>query len=149
MIDTEHTLKDAGAVTSSGYGTIDSVAKTVDLGEGLVRMNLIIDISFIKCSAADELYTLYLMGGDDESFTETVSLCSKELGAPASLQGNLVSKISRVVIPAQNEQGGTIYPYVRLRYVISGTNPSINLSARLEKDLWYEGWTSLATTTTV
>jgi hypothetical protein len=148
MFDYTHILKDAGAVTSSGFGEVDSTAKVINLGEGLVRMNLIIDIDFIKCSAGDELYTLHLMGGDDESFTETVSLCSKELGAPASLQGNLVSKISRVVIPVQNEQGGTIYPYVRLRYVISGTNPSINFSARLEKDLWYEGWTSLATTTT-
>ena len=56
MFDTEHILKDAGAVTSSGYGEVDSTAKVVDLGEGLVRGNLHIDISAIDISDGDEKY---------------------------------------------------------------------------------------------
>jgi hypothetical protein len=153
MLDTEHILKDAGAVTASGYGTVDAEAKVVNLGKGLVRGNLVVDISAIDISAGNEAYTIHLMGGSDGDFTEEVSLASKELGASGALEGNLDSAISRVVIPFQNEDRGVIYPYVRIRHVISGAGPSINYTARLEKDLPYIGATylspeAMATTTT-
>ena len=86
MFDNTHVLKDDGAITSSGYGEVDASAKVVNLGSGLVRLNLVIHISAIKCSAGDEKYEIHLMGGSDESFTQTVSLCSKELGAASSLK---------------------------------------------------------------
>jgi hypothetical protein len=153
MFDYDAILKDAGAVTSSGYGTVDAAAKVVSLGNGLVRANLVVDISAIDVSAGNEAYTLHLMGGSDADFTDEVSLASKELGANGALEGNLDSAISRVVIPFQNEDRGIIYPYVRIRHVISGTGPSMNYKARLEKDLPYIGATYLspvvgATTTT-
>jgi len=86
------------------------------------------------------------MGGSDASFTKTVSLCSKELGAGSVLSGNQDSKISRVVLAAQNEQGGVIYPYVRVRYVIAGTLPNIDFTAILHQDQPKLGWTTFATT---
>ncbi len=148
MFDNSHELKDAGAVTASGFGTVDSVAKTVDIGEGLVVMNLVIFIDAIKCSAGNELYTLHLMGGSDASFTETVSLCSKQLGAASSLEGNKDSKISKVILAGSNEHGGTIYPYVRIRHTISGSSPSINYRAIMHKHLPERGWTDFTATTT-
>ena len=135
MFDSTQILKDAGAVSSSGYGTVDESAKVINLGNGLVRGNVIFDITAINIGDNDELYELHLMGGDDENFTNEVSLCSKEIGAKESLQGNLDSYISRIILGFQNEHAGTIYPYVRVRHVISGTSPSINYKARLEKDL--------------
>jgi hypothetical protein len=148
MFDNTHILKDAGAVTSSGYAEVDASAKVVNLGSGLMRMNLIIDISALDISSDDELYCIHLMGGSDASFTQQVSLASKELGHNASLQGNRDSKISRIILPVQNEQGGTVFPYVRIRHVISGTSPSINYIARIEDDLPFTGWTTFETTTT-
>ena len=155
MFDYDHKLKDAGAVTSSGYGTVDEESKVVNLGAGLVRGNLVVDISAIKVSAKDEKYVLHLMGGTDASFTGQVSLASKELGAHGALEGNRDSKLSRIVIPFQNEERGIIYPYVRVRHVIAGSSPSINYTARLEKDLPVTGTTGIdqavttTTTTTV
>ena len=148
MFDTEHILKDAGAVTSSGYGTVDAAAKVLDLKEGLVRGNVIIDVSDIDISSKDELYEILLIGGTDESFTQEVSLCSKELGHNASLEGNRDSKAGRYVLPFQNEMAGRIWPYVRIRHVLSGTTPSINYQARLEKDLPVTGYTTETVTTT-
>jgi hypothetical protein len=150
MIDNNAILKDAGVVTSSGYGTVDEEAKVVNLGAGLIRGNLVVDISAIKVSAKDEKYTLHLMGGTDASFTGQVSIASKELGAHGALEGNRDSKISRVVIPFQNEERGIIYPYCRIRHVIAGSSPSINYTARLEKDLPVTGTTGIdqAVTTT-
>ena len=152
MFDTEAILHKAeAAVTSSGYGTTvvdgEDTAKVVNLGAGLVRGNLVVDLNHIV-ARSNEKYTLHLMGGDDSDFTKQVSLCSKELGAAGALEGNLTSKLSRIVIPFQNEQAGTIYPYVRVRHVIAGDNPSINYTARLEKDLPVTGTTALNQTTT-
>ena len=79
MFDYDFELKDAGAVTSSGYGEVDSSAKVVNLGSGLVRGNLIIDINAIKITDNDELYEIHLIGGDDSSFTNQVSLCGSGL----------------------------------------------------------------------
>jgi hypothetical protein len=141
-------LKDAGAVTSSGYGTVDAAAKVVDLKEGLVRGNIIIDVSAIDISSGNELCEIHLMGGSDESFTQEVSLCSKELGHNASLEGNRDSKPGRYILPFQNEMAGRIWPYVRIRHVLSGTTPSINYQARLEKDLAVTGYISETVTTT-
>jgi len=148
MFDYDAILKDAEAVTSSGYGEVDSAAKVVNIGPGLVRGNVIIDISAIDVLSKDELYEIHLMGGSDESFTQEVSLCSKELGHSASLEGNRDSKAGRYVLPFQNEMAGRIWPYVRIRHVLAGTTPSINYEARLEKDLTVTGYISETVTTT-
>jgi hypothetical protein len=41
-----------------------------------------------------------------------------------------------------------IWPYVRISHVLSGTTPSINYQARLEKDLAVTGYSTEAVTTT-
>ena len=148
MFDNVFIMKDDGAVTTTGYGEVDAAAQVVDVGEGLVRGNVIIDIDAIKVSANDELYSLNLVGGSDESFTQQVSLCSKELGSATSLVGNLDSKISKIILHASNEERGIIYPFIRVRHVISGTLPSINYRCILHKALPERGWTSSETTTT-
>jgi hypothetical protein len=132
MFNYDDRLKDAGAVTSSGYGTISAVAKVVTLGAGLIRANMVIDISAVKISAKDETYTFHLMGGSDASFSSEVSLASKEVGKGSALEGNVDAKLSRLTLPFMNEERGIVYPYVRVRHVISGTSPSINYKARLE-----------------
>lgn len=151
MFDKEAILKDSGAVTASGYGEVDSSAQVVNLGSGLVRGNVILDVSAIKISDKDEAYEIHLMGGNDESFNSEVSLCSKELGKGTVMQGNVDGKLGRYVLPFQNFERGIAYPYIRVRHVIAGTSPSINYTARMEKDLPVSGVTSTtqtATTTT-
>ena len=141
-------LKDAGAVTSSGYGEVDAAAKVVNLGAGLVRGNCIIDVTAMVMQGNDQVYQIHLMGGDDESFTKEVALATLEVGVKETIEGNLDSKLARYVMPFENEQNGITYPYVRVRHVISGTSPSINYSCRMEKDLPVRGLVSAQTTTT-
>ena len=149
MLDTEHILKDAGAVTSSGFGEVDSSPQVVDLGSGIVRGNCIIDLAAMVMQGNDQLYQLHLMGGDDASFTKTVALATMELGPKETIESNWDSKLSRFIMPFQNEQGGVIFPYIRIRHTISGSSPSINYTARLEKNLEVRGKTLATTTTTV
>ena len=111
-------------------------------------MNVIFNISAIKCSSGDEKYALHVQAGNDVSFTKSLSLCCKELGHNSVLQGTLDSKISKIILACQTEHAGTVYPYIRIRFVVSGTSPSITLSAFLHEDLPERGWTSWETTTT-
>ena len=147
MFDSTHILHD-GTVTASGYGLVSAAPVVINLGTGLTRMNVILNISAIKISADNEIYTVHVQAGNDASFTKSLSLCSKELGHNSVLQGSLDSKISRIVLGCQNEHAGVIYPFLRLRFVVAGSSPSITLSAFLHESLPERGWTSWETTTT-
>jgi len=141
-------LKDAGAETSSGYGTVDATAKVVNLGSGLVRGNVIFEVAAMAMQDNDELYQLHLMGGDDSGFTNTVALSTIEIGCKEVIESNQDSKLGRYVVPFENEKNGVVYPYARIRHTISGTSPSINYTCRLEKDLPVLGTISATETTT-
>jgi hypothetical protein len=101
----------------------------------LIRGNVHIDISQMALATSDILYQLHLMGGDDESFTNEVALATLELGTKEMLEDGKDSKLGRHILPFQNEKNGVVYPYVRIRHVIAGTDAQINYTARLEKDL--------------
>ena len=148
MFDYDYELKDTGRVTSSGNGTVDGSAKSVNLGAGIVRGNLVIDVFQINIVNDDEIFRIHLMGGSDASFTNEVSLCCLELGAKEVLQGNQDHVVSRYVLPFQNEQAGTVFPYLRVRHQIGGTTPNIDYSARLEKDGVARGTTNVSAVTT-
>ncbi len=148
MFDTDFILKDAGQVTSSGYGEVDAEAAVANLGSGLVRGNVIIDISQMALADSDELYQIHLIGGDDESFTKQVTLATLEIGAKESIEDNLDSKLGRHILPFQNERNGVIFPFVRVRHAIQGTTPAINYQARLEKNLKVTGFIASTVTTT-
>ena len=148
MLDDQHILKDAGAVTSSGYGTVDATAKVVNLGSGLVRGNTIIELTAMALTDNDELYQLHLMGGDDSSFTKEVALATVEIGCKEVTEATHDSKIGRYILPFENEKNGVVFPYVRIRHTISGTTPGIDYTCRLEKDLPVRGTVSATATTT-
>ena len=92
MYDRYQILNDSDKYTSTGYGQVEGKAQVVYLGEGLVRGNVILDVYEIKVTDQDELYRLHIMGGSDESFTETVSLCELELGAENVVAGDEVCR---------------------------------------------------------
>ena len=132
MYDTQLILKDAGAVTASGYGTVASVARTLSLGSGVVKGRLVVDVSAIEVASADELYGIYLLGQDADG-NET-SLAVLELGAAAVVQGDVCSLVGRYEVPFFTSKRGTIYETLRVRHVISGSiSTGINYTARLEE----------------
>jgi hypothetical protein len=132
MYDTQLELKDAGAVTVSGYGTVDASAQVVDVGEGTVKGRLVIDVSAIEVASDDELYRLMLMGESED--TEEICLVAIELGAAGAVQGDVDSTTGRYELPFSTEKNGTVYGNLRVRHVISGTIATgINYTARLEE----------------
>lgn len=148
MFDTEHVLKDAGEVTSSDYGTVDAAAKVVNMGSGLVRGNAIVDVTRLSMQGNDQNYKINLLGGSDASFTEEVVLATLELGPKETTEESKDSKLGRYIVPFETEKNKTIYPFVRVRHVLSGSGPVINYVARMEKDQPVRGTVFTQTTTT-
>lgn len=135
MIDNTHMLKDAGLVAADAAGQVDSVAKIVSLGAGLIEGNMVVDVTAIEIADNDEVYKISLQGSTKADFSSVVEdLAILELGAKEVLGGDQDSETGRYIVPFRTEKNGTIYPYVREYCDVNGTIATgINFSAFLSK----------------
>jgi hypothetical protein len=113
-------LKAAGLVAATADGSL-----VLDVGNGLLDCDLIVDVSAIETDTGDEVYTIILEGSPDATFGTAGNIASLgqwKLGAAAAIgpQG-FVSVIGRNLMPIRNEQDGKTYRYLRLRTVVAGT----------------------------
>ena len=123
-------LLEAGttARTADGNGS----AGILDLGSGQYDGMVVIDISAIKITANDELYEIILEGSDSASHASGISeICRYHFGPNEVLNGNTDtdSTTGRYYVPFTTWQNAATKRYVRLRYEISGTSPSITFKA--------------------
>jgi hypothetical protein len=122
-------LKAAGLVAASAAGSV-----ILDLGDGLMVANLIVDVTALEVAGGDEIYTISLEGSNVAAMTSgSVILAEKTLGnvaAPADAD----TATGRHVIPFRNELNGTLYRYVRVfTTVVGAIATGINYSAFLAK----------------
>lgn len=118
-------LKSAGLLASSTNGSI------VDLGSGFVEGDIVIDLTACEIATGDEKYTISLEASNTADMTTgSVALVSKVFGNLVDPMDAALSTAGRYVIPFRNEEGGTVFRYVRLRTVVAGTIATgINYSA--------------------
>lgn len=140
-------LKDAGAVTTTGQGTVASAAVILDLGAAIVGPsaptaaqvldgNMIVDVSAIDVVTGDESYEIVLQGSNSATFASgIVGLAWTHIGGATGIPGTaaVASLVGRNVVPFRNELNGVVYRYVRVEHVIGGTTPSIDYTARLTR----------------
>jgi len=122
-------LKAAGLVAASAAGSV-----ILDLGDGLMEADLIIDISALEVATGDEIYTVSLEGSAVAAMTSgSVTLAEKQFGnVPAPADADTAT--GRHVIPIRNELNGTLYRYVRIYTLVAGdVATGINYSAFLAK----------------
>jgi len=129
--DKELVLADgAAAITASGVTQVGGAAATKKVGPGRFEAVLIVDVSAIKISANDEIYTLLLQGATSDAFSTVETLVSLDLGATEVRKGGAVdSVIGRYEIPFTTEQHDTVYDWIRLYVVTDGTSETITLKA--------------------
>lgn len=130
-IDIELLLADGAApVTADGVSQVSSAAVSKKLGAGRFEGVLIVDVTAIKTSAADEVYHLCLQGADDNTFATKENVAQLTLGAGAMRPGAAVtSVIGRYEIPFTTEQHDKAYDWARLYVDVAGTSPSITFKA--------------------
>lgn len=122
--DAELEFKDAGLVAASAAAQVDSAAKYVDIGTGLFKGCMILDVSALELASNDEIYDIVVQGSPDTDFT-AATLC--ELSAlnlsAAEVKRTDCNKddtTGRYKLYFDNENNGTYYRYVRLYTVVAG-----------------------------
>ena len=123
--DASLSLKAAGLVAASEDGSI------LDIGAGMVDGFLVIDLSACETASGNEIYTVSLEGSTVAAMTSTsVCLAKKVFGNLVVPMDALLSASGRYVVPFRNEEGGTLYRYIRLSTLVAGTIATgINFSA--------------------
>lgn len=122
-------LKAAGLVAASAAGSV-----ILDLGNGFMEADLVIDVTALEVATGDEIYTISLEGSNVAAMTSgSVELARVVMGnAPAPADADTTT--GRTIVPVRNELGGVIYRYVRLHTTVAGTIATgINYTAFLGK----------------
>ena len=92
--DSTLVLKDAGLVAASAAATVDGVAKVIDLGQGNVDADVIIDVSACEVASRDESYRIGIQLSSNEDFSDDVyEVENLQLGA---VDYDLVTHINRL-----------------------------------------------------
>jgi hypothetical protein len=129
VYDASLSLKAAGLLAASADGSI------LDLGDGLVEGYLVFDVSAVEIADGNEIYTVSLEGSNVAAMTSgSVCLAKKVFGNLVVPMDAALSTAGRYVVPFRNEEGGTVYRYVRLSNLIAGTIATgINYAAFIAK----------------
>lgn len=129
--DADLILKDSYAVDSGGgASTVASAARQLDLGAGVVQGRTIIDVTAIKVSGNDELYTFRMEFSNTSGFGSGVVVGPAYIaGALEVTGGSADSAIGRYEFGWTNQVNGTTYRYARLFCLSFGTAETITCSA--------------------
>ena len=127
-------FKDAGAVAASAAATVASAAKVVDVGTGLFKACMILDVSALEIASNDEIFDIVIQGSPDAAFTATgvVELAQLSLSAAEVKRTdcNRDDAEGRYKLYFDNEFDGSLYRYIRVYTVVGGTIATgINYSA--------------------
>lgn len=119
--DANLVLHDGSAITSDGAGS----AAYFDVG-GQVRFPsvAVINVTAIDAASTDETYDVIIEGSNATNFSTKVQLGSMTISRS-------ITAPQRFTIPFDNDQGGTVYQYVRVYFDVGGTTPSISANVFL------------------
>lgn len=129
-------LKDAGAVTADGAGTVDGTARVVNVGPGLIKAALVADVSALDLAGGDEAYRILLQGSTDPTFaTNVTNLAELSAGAGIGEDSFGIGRISRIF--TNNAENGEILPYLRVYTDVTGGTGggTINYQAYIMQDV--------------
>lgn len=124
-------IKAAGLVAATANGSI-----ILDLGDGLLDADLVIDMSACEIATGDEIYTVSVEGSNVAAMDSgSVCLAKKVFGNLVVPMDAALSASGRYVVPFRNEEGGSLFRYIRLQIVVAGTIATgINFTAFVAKD---------------
>lgn len=129
--DIQTLLKDAGAITADAAAQVGGQAQILDLGAARTDAIVVVDVTAIDISSADENYRLVLQGSNSPTFASGIqNLAILELGATAARPGGAAdSLVGRYELMFTNEQADLTFRYARMYTDVTGTTPSINYTA--------------------
>lgn len=94
----------------------------LDLGAGLVDGFIVFDVDSVEVASGDEKYVLALEGSSASAMDSgSVTLAKKDFGNLTAPMDAALSTAGRYLLPFRNEEGGSLFRYVRLHATVSGT----------------------------
>ena len=135
-------FKDAGLVAASAAAQVSGANKIIDLWPSGVAtfqpMDIWIPVSAIEIADNDELYTIYAQVSSSATFASVIyNVGELELGAleVKTATADADSAVGTYLLRVHNDVAGTVYRYMRLYTLVSGTvTTGIN----------YQAWGSIA-----
>ena len=133
--DSDLEFKDAGLVAADAAAQVDSAAKVVDVGTGLFKGCMILEVTALEIASNDEIYDIVIQGSSDSDFGTAgnivdlaqINLSAKEVKRTDSDKDDATGRFK---IYFDNENNGTLYRYLRLYTDVSGAiDTGINYSA--------------------
>jgi len=124
--DADLEFKDSGLVAASAAATVDDTAQIVDVGTGLFKGCMMLDVSALEIASNDEIYDIVIQGSSDSDFgtdTNIVELAQLNLSAAEVKRTdcNKDDSTGRFKLYFDNENDGTFYRYLRIYTVVAGT----------------------------
>ncbi|MCA3700814.1 MAG: hypothetical protein IOB84_13660 [Brevundimonas sp.] len=109
----------AAALTATGNGQVGGSARVFDTESttspvGRFPLAVVINANTIDLTSANETYDAIIQGSNAADFSSGV----QELGSIA------IPAAGRYTLIVDNEQGSTVYRYIRFRAALGGTTPS-------------------------
>ena len=135
-LDASLILKDAGAVTADGAGTVDGNPRVVNVGTGLLKAAWVNDISTLDLAGGDEVYDIILQGSTDPTFATNVSVLARiRAGAGIGEDSFGIGRVSRLF--TNTAEDGEVLPYLRVYSdVTAGAGgASINFQSYIMQDV--------------
>jgi len=115
--DATMVLNGSTAITASGVGSVayfDTESTTTIAARWPAAA--VINVTAIDAADVNETYDVIIEGSNTTAFTVAQQLGSLTVDRAAP---------GRYTILFDNEQGGVVYRYIRQRFVLAGTTPSI------------------------
>lgn len=131
--DSDLEFKDAGLVAASAAATVDSAAKVIDVGTGLFKACMILDVSALDIDGNNEIYDIIVQGSTVAAFATAgsivelaaINLSAKEVKRSDSDKDD---STGRYKIYFDNENDGTYYRYLRVYTVVAGAGVSTGIN---------------------
>jgi hypothetical protein len=135
--DNELELKDAGLVAESAAAQVDSSDQILDLGSGVVKGDIVIDVTACEVASSDEIYTIGAQISASATFSSGIyEVVSLKLGDATPLPGDTDMGVGRYILPFRNTIADNVPKrYMRLYTTVGGSiDTGINYSAYLAKE---------------
>lgn len=120
--DADLVLKDTGLVAASAAATVSSAAKIIDLGEGGVECDVVLDVSACEVASEDEGYRIAVQVSSDALFADdTYEIASVQLGACESDFFKYVNRITGYTLTIDAAVDGTAAPTAGTQAISNAT----------------------------
>ena len=127
-------INDGTSLTASASGCVDAVTEVLDLGEGFVDADLILDVSALDVDDGDEIVKVQICLARTQLSVDHYVQTIFEIGDAAVIESSYDRTTGRYIIPFNNMiETGECLRYMFLYFELGGTIGDFTATAYVAK----------------